>query len=430
MRAGARPQLSAARPARLGRWWAWRREAAILLVLIALHLGAVGAGPLNPMIVAIGVLGALWLMERLATPFAAWRPGVFMHLCLLFGAVVLLSAFGRQPGEILEGVVTFLPKLFLAIVLADLLTDRARAEGTLFAMLMVAALVALCALLQVGVFLLFDAEYTLADEFFRYSFLPDFTLLRATAFARTANQFAPPILVAGVSSLMLAACRPAGPGQRWLLLCGLLDLAAVALSMVRGAWLALLLCAVVLPLAWRPARLVRWGGLLLFGVVLAWAGGAWHWLAAGSRAMLTSFNGVGINNFAAQSPTFEAYPVHNAFLQVGSELGIPGLLVFLAVLGWVGGRLVRAATVASPFSAPFSARVSAAAVAGGMFALLVLCSSEPLAYSQFLWIYLALCDAVARHVLATRVQPARPEPGDAPRIPREPPPLAPSPGAP
>ena len=403
-------------------------------LFIALHLGGVGSGLVNPVLLVILLVAGFWLAARMAAPFAAWPLPVYLHLCVLFLACVLLSAFNRQPGEVLEGLVTFLPKMLVSMALADLLRDWPRTVCAARILLVTTALVALCGVAQSLAWLWFDLEYSLADEFFRYSFLPDLTLLRATAFARTANQFVPPVLAAALICVAWASALPKGRERRWLWALAAVDGAAIVLSMVRGAWLALALALALLPLVRVPRRALRWAGPLLALAAFAWAGGLVHevanslvelgqggvnerteLLAAGVAAMLGSFNGVGINNFSPRSPTFEAYPVHNLFIQIGSELGVPGLLAFLFLLAWVGVRLLRAARHAPTTDA----RLLTSALAGGLFAVLILCLSEPLAYSQFVWIYLAVCEAGARNAFAPaaapgpadRRPPATPRPG-------------------
>jgi O-antigen ligase len=65
--------------------------------------------------------------------------------------------------------------------------------------------------------------------------------------------------------------------------------------------------------------------------------------------------GVGPRRFRAESQIAIADPdtteTHNEFLQQGAETGIPGLVLLLALFGWVFAGAVRAATPAAAVGA-------------------------------------------------------------------------------
>ena len=157
------------------------------------------------------------------------------------------------------------------------------------------------------------------------------------------------------------------------LLLGLLLL----LSQSRGAWLGVLAAVVVLTVLSNRRWLLLWAPLALAGVaaVLAWgdrlAGAALLGGSSGGvadtlqgRAELWSralylmqdfpFTGVGLGMpervIKLLYPLFLVGPdsqwihVHNTYLQIGSELGIPGLIAFTALLLALAAALVRQAS--------------------------------------------------------------------------------------
>jgi O-antigen ligase len=192
--------------------------------------------------------------------------------------------------------------------------------------------------------------------------------------------------------------------------------AAVALSIVRGAWVAVAFGALTIPFILRPERWRLWAGTLAALVAVGFATGliplVIHMVsglsesslldrrilfAEGLRVMLAHpLTGVGILNFGWYSPSIERHPVHNAFIQVGSELGIPALLLYVALFAYVGVRLIRAMR-----STPDRAvRAGLGSVLAGLIGLTFIVQGEPMAYSQFVWIFLALGEAASRVVLA------------------------------
>ncbi|HEX6131626.1 MAG TPA: O-antigen ligase family protein, partial [Actinomycetota bacterium] len=81
--------------------------------------------------------------------------------------------------------------------------------------------------------------------------------------------------------------------------------------------------------------------------------------------------GVGPDGFATTSPTARSDPdepwAHNAFLQAGADLGVPGLVLLVALFAWAFARLARAASRAVD-----RARASSVAVAGAALAALAI----------------------------------------------------------
>ncbi len=389
-----------------------RISIAVAAVMVTSHLTAIGKGPFNPLTVVIVLLLGLWVLERLTRLDAPWRVEVFHGLVVLFLGAMLLSAFGRRPSEILPGLVTNAPKVLLAVLLVDFLENRPAVRRAIDASLWAAGLVALAGLGQVLLSYVWGLDISMAEPHYRYAHIGSLSILRATGFSRFANQFAPPLVVACLIGLYLLPSR-AGAGRRWpLAILIALTAAAVGFSLARGSWVALGIGAILIPWMKRPERSLHWFGLAVGILALGMATGAFprllryvnHLSESGMEertALLGSglmalvqhpWSGVGVGNFGSYSPTFERPPVHNALLQIGSELGVPGLLVYAALILWVGLRLWLAARrTTDPI-----VKSELGALLVGLLALLVVIQAEPMGYSQFVWLYLALAEAAVR----------------------------------
>jgi len=189
--------------------------------------------------------------------------------------------------------------------------------------------------------------------------------------SRLGESINPNILAGAIVVLLplvvaLAVGAPSAPGRRWLrgllgLLAGLI-VVVVVLAASRGALLGVGAGSLIV-IVWRWPRL---GWVTLFIVVSAVGVGVWlgppTWLdqlvsggAVGgmderieiwSRALYAlqdfSFTGVGLGAFNQVipllypyfliSPTVDIPHAHNLVLQVGVDLGIPGLIAWLAIL--------------------------------------------------------------------------------------------------
>lgn len=397
------------------RVWQQRTPVVVALVMLTSHFTALSVGPLNPLTVAILLAVGVWLLEFLGRD-AALPPSAFRTLAIVFLACILLSTLGAHPSEVFVGVASFLPKLVLAIVIAELLDDRNKVSFAVSALVWSAGLLAVIALAQVSAYVYFQLDFSLAEQDYRYYSTPFGPLLRASGFSHTANQFALPIGVACVISAYLAFTLAGWKRRVLFMVLVLVTAGAVALSIVRAMWISTLAGLLLLPFIAKPRLAPLWAGLVFVAFLIAVASGFAHWViqsvvslseggvtervdlfGAGLKAMLDSPTGTGISNFGSASPTFERYPVHNAPLQVGSELGLPGFAVFVALLAWIAWRLLRA-MLAAPDA---ETRARMGALLAGYVVLVIAIQMEPDGFSQFLWIYLGLAEAAARTVTKT-----------------------------
>lgn len=405
----------------------WQRQFSVLLMLsvYSLHMMAIDAGPINPLNVTLFILTGAWLLHRLASPDEPIHEPAFSALVISFMAVALVSALDNAFADVFGGLVTLLPKLMFALVLADVIRSRADLELVLRILLISSALAALLGIGQLISYLFLGWELHLMDEDApRFITLAGMPLLRASGLAHTPQGYAQPLLVVAVLlAYRLWYSRPRTSMTATAALLGLL-LAGLTLSFARGQWVAALGALLVMPLIARPHNALRWLGSvtavallgLLSGVVpLAYrlfsqfssssAEVRVELLRAGlDTAASHPLNGVGIGNFGPYSPTVERYPVHNSLVQVASEMGYPALLLFALILIYVAWRLVRALR----HNPNQQARDTLKALLTGYIALFVAIQADPMAYSEFVWFYLAFAIAASR-ILRTPPAEAAPE---------------------
>jgi O-antigen ligase len=117
--------------------------------------------------------------------------------------------------------------------------------------------------------------------------------------------------------------------------------------------------------------------------------------------------GVGLGNFVVVEPSYadqnlnldrvglivnQPHRTHNTYLEVAAELGVPGLLLFLGVIGAALRPAVRGiarlAARADPLEAPARGLVAGAI---GMFAAYIFISAQ---WEKQLWLVFALLAAV------------------------------------
>lgn len=262
---------------------------------------------------------------------------------------------------------------------------------------------------------------------------PDPTLVndaRSTGTIGDPNEFAAALLV-GLSlgvGLALArgwplALRAAG------VLAVPLSIFGIFLSLSRGGLVGLicvLLAAVAFGGRWRPQAIVLACGLAILGFVYFTAiaplparervtmvqGGSGRidlWTVGWRMAEAQPLRGVGVGNFQAASPNFVLRPgtiqradlifsdapkvAHNSYLEVLAETGVPGLVLFLAIIGACLSCALKAARIWRS-RGDIAMEAVARGVLVGTIGLLVADFFITGNYEKLLWIALALATAL------------------------------------
>lgn len=405
-------------------------DGVLALLVIALQCMSLRAGPLNLLNVGIVLLASCWLLQAALQPDAPRVVPPLSHLLVLLAALAVWSVAWRpEPGVSLRALLMLLPKLAMAWLLLQLVQSPQRIDAVMRLLCAGAVAAALLGIAQSGLYVLWQQELHLMEEFApRYITVAGWPLLRASGLMPNPQAYAYPLLVAALWLWMRLLSPGAGAARRWRDgLALLIIVVAYALSFARGAWLALGAAALLAPALARPRRAAAWFGLLA-GVALALlASGAARWalasfgdftassadvrvelLDAGLRVLAEHpWRGIGIQRFEALSPTLERYPVHNASLQLAVEMGLPALAVYAAfvlrpLLGAVPA--IVPARYAAAEQAAARQRLLALALAQG--AMLVAIQGDPMAYSEFVLFVTALLEAARRAWQASRTEAA------------------------
>jgi len=266
---------------------------------------------------------------------------------------------------------------------------------------------------------------------------------RATGTVGDPNELAAALLVGLALGAGFAVARGCSSALR---LGGLLAVplcaAGIFLSVSRGGLIALgamLVAGTVVAGRWRVAVAallvaVAAGGVLYFTQlaplparerVLASNGGSGRselWKVGLRIVRAHTVGGVGVGNSEHAAANYvlqpgvihrsslifssEPFPVHNTYLQVLVEMGVPGLLLFLAVIVVCLGCALRAARLAVQ-RRDVTLEALARAVFLALIGMLVADFFISVQYSKLLWTLLALCPAM---LVIARYEAADPNP--------------------
>jgi O-antigen ligase len=380
------------------------------------------SGSLSPAKGAGLLLALAWVARFASTrhgvrDFFADHPLLSWAMLALLGWAALTLIWAPHTGPALTDISQYFLTLLLIPIAYTAVHTRRDLKVVLAAIVLGAILAALVGLVQPP-----DAEVV--------------ENARATGTIGDPNEFAADLLVGLSLGAGLAIARGSRTSLRLLglgaiPLCGL----GIFLSVSRGGLVAMVVVFVVATFAagrWRLAAslmlvTVAVGGVVYFTQfaplparerVLTTNGGTgrtdlWH---VGLRMVKTHpVGGIGAGNYVPVSPEFtlepglirhteliftkEPKPAHNTYLQVAAELGLPGLLLFLSVVGGCMACALRAARIAArrgDVSLEGLSRSLFLAIVGLLAAYFFISQL----HSKILWGLLALAPAllsVARH---------------------------------
>lgn len=399
-----------------GNWRRWY----LIALLLSIHVRTIpGMSELNSLVV--GGFAALWVLCLIRDRRARLTMSRLPLLGSLWLAVMLLSATNAGPGSLrLLAVEAKGFLLFLLVLHAlDSWSDVRFFVGVF---LVFATLSALVGLVQELAFMTTGKLWVGKVDFRTKQLLLQKggplsleVWLRPPAFLGFTQALAN---VLAVGAAMATALLIAGGRQRyrgWLALGLLLMVATLVATSSKGAnggfFIAALLAVAIL----RP----RWLLPLALAAAIAVLGMAYTDLRFKVEEMAFElprigdlafrmqlareafegslerhpFLGAGAGRAFFYSPNTLNYEVHNAFLLAVAENGVPGLLVFATLFGFVGIRLGRAVrSVQEP-----GGRAMLVGLLAGMVALLIHMQSDPFYHIQLTWYFVPLAEAAVLH---------------------------------
>lgn len=270
---------------------------------------------------------------------------------------------------------------------------------------------------------------------------------RATGTIGDPNELAAVLLVGLALGAGFALGRTRAPLMRWIAAVAVpLCAAGIFLSLSRGglvALAALMLAGTVFAGRWRMAitimlAVIAAGGFIYFTQlaplparerVSSAKGGTGRtdlWTVGWREVQAHPLTGVGVGNFPNTSAEYtlrpgviqrtdlifneRPYVTHNTYLQIMAEMGVPGLLLFLGLIGACMSWALRAARIWARRGEP-AMEALARAMFLGLCGMLVADFFISVMYSKLLWVLLALGPAmyaIARH--EDDAEPASDEP--------------------
>lgn len=386
-------------------------------VIVGMYMSGIGIGQASLTAAAALLLLGAWLFDRLLRPARPWNPTIFTALMALFMGCGLLSLIGAPSTFV--GLASFVAKAIVGILLIDTLRSMRDVRTSVEVLIWATVVSAFLALLQVVASTFYGYNFTLVEEKSSALVVSPWgqLIVQASAFTRENNSLA--CMLATVSLLTLSHLFGSrGWLRRVCLGTGVVLMWSMAfLSTVRGSWVAITVGVLAFPYIVWPRRWAQWTGIMVVVSTLALSSGAVaatlrmmesirsdtvglriELLVPGIDAALTyPLNGKGPGTAVRYSP-YNRWGPHNTPVQIASDFGIPAMVIFILLVLWIGVRLAWAAG----WAATPVARAQCLGMLVGYVSLITVMQSEPMAYGQFLWVYLGLCEAGASAAIAVR----------------------------
>ncbi len=346
---GDAPARALPQRARLLAIW---QQAILLLCLAAVWLTLAG---LAPAVLAVGLLLLLWLLGWAAGGFSARSP-VDLPVVLLLLASLVGVAVSTDRALSLPALRSLVAGISIYLAATAWIASRQRLA--LAAVALIAAGATFAALAP------FMQTAWAVDKLFQVPpFLRRWAVIPTIVHPNILGGALALTLPVAVSLLAAPGSGPAARAKRAALaFASALMLTMLILSQSRGALIGFAAATIILALRWRPARLAVPGfatvtmGLMVHRLGLVPLANALLmecrirsvqerleiWPRAIQMLREHPYTGIGLGTFQKMAPAMYPYLLvrpeaavphaHNLFLQVGVDLGIPGLITFLALL--------------------------------------------------------------------------------------------------
>ncbi len=399
--------------------WREKDRWAVVVAVVAAQFSGFALGKLDVLELATFALFGFWLIQAFTERERPLQvsPLVFFIVALMFLAVL---AFINHPLLTSYAAIGF--KFLLFFLIVDWLRRRAIVFTAARLLIWTGVFSAVVALMQFVAFIGWGVVWTFgAPDGNPQSILkptPFGMMVRAIAFFPNPaglNDYLLFTLAVAAFAMTAAATRTA----RWgYLAAAVLMAAGIVVTWSAAALLGLGIMAVLFGYIYRPALAIHYSGVLVLGGIGAYLAGVGEVVAAllegfgggvtGSVRMdllqlgIASLQrdpliGLGIQNFGSFSGNFFPtgpyvfkYPVHNAFMQMATELGILGGLTFLGLVGFLTFRLLSVLNRCE--------REETWIFKGfllGWSAIVLHMMTEPMAYEGTLWLIFGLIEGAA-----------------------------------
>lgn len=386
----------------------------IALIFAFAQMGGLKAGPLDGLDVVTLIGFLLILTDRLLNPH---KPLFSAGLFFFAGALLLLDMVNfidHLSASHIIAVSSFLRAILLAWLLVNLITDAASARFAVNMFIAVAIISALIGISQGLLFLLFGIDFSFIDQFgasdTQYKPTPFGMLPRASALNGSAQHLSSFLLIA-LPFLLFRWHESTGKTKQRMTVAIAVVLGGVLSTWNYGGFFAVLVVLLLYPFFQWPRYSIHILCGMLSLLIFCYFTGVLDWLYSVSfgnagvskgvsqRHTLLSLGleklvkdpwfGVGLHGFTDTPGNYWRRPVHNAYIQAATEIGIVGALVFLTMLM----TMVTQAILSSiHFGRAWShlARASALSILGLMWLML----TEPMVDHSNTWLILGLTQAL------------------------------------
>ena len=346
--------------------WMWRHRD--IIVAASMFSGAQMIGlnllKLDPLEMVTVPVTLLWLALILTGQVGSLRTSGNLMMMGGFVFCALLPLVQAYPMLLAAGLAALLVKFVDYFLLTQFIRTRKGLDTALKGFMAVTVGSSIIGILQVGLYMSTGIVFTLSDtmeDLFKPT--PFGQMLRATALCPKPQHLAG-FLIFGLPLLLFSAFEPGRTrGRRFLLLTGAtLTCLALGLTWAVGAWMATCLVLLLFVYLRWPWRAIHVTVLLSLTVVLGWVSGLFQWVYARylahsgvlrgneQRLFLLSLAleklqrslwiGVGPRQFFRFDGNYRQFPVHNAYFQAATEAGLGGGILYAAILGYAGVRLI------------------------------------------------------------------------------------------
>jgi hypothetical protein len=384
----------------------------ILLLMIASQTNGFRLTVLDPLDVMLLIGFVVWLGSRFGGPQTSITIGVVAGAAAALMILNLPNMLHEKTGIFLRGNISLLRCVLMALLVPNLIRSSKAFDFAIRALMWVAVASAIIGILQFIASYFFSAYFTLIDPpDTAFKPTPIGMVMRSSALCITAQHFSGFLMLATPFMLFALTRSDAQPRDRVFVGAGLvLVLAGLLLSWNFGAIMVAAVIVGLLPFFRWPRFSIQFLVTYLLGAGVAYFSGLMELIykltfghsgvakGVSQRETLIElgftklyrdpWNGTGAYGMAEFSGNFWGRPVHDAYVQTMTEVGMVGGWVFIGMLLLIVTQLFLAG-INAPEEGSNRLRPSLMA----MLALMALMMSEPMMDNSNTWLMVGLAES-------------------------------------
>jgi hypothetical protein len=386
----------------------------IFVLIGSAQLSGFKLGFIDPLDVFTFIAFGVWLSEQLLRPKTPVVAPAVLYLAALLLIIDIPLFVHQGPVRFLIGFLGLWKVILLTFVMMNIIKSEQSVRLAVRVFIGVAVISALIGISQSLLYLFAGIKFSLIDEFgnsetyLKATFLG--VMLRASGLNATVQHLSG-FLVLALPFLMFRVLAASGRERLKYLLGCMILLVGIVLSWNYTAFAATFAILALSPFVIWPHRALHIVLAMLVVALVLYYTGVLDWVyriylsdsgafkGFGQRFTLMKFGfeklarnpwiGEGLRGFARFSGNYWHRPVHNAYMQAATEIGLLGALVFAGILLTTLTQLLlltrRATSEAQQILKPTLL---------GMIGLMSLMLGEPMLDHSNTWLYLGLAQSV------------------------------------